>query len=55
MSVKKAVKKVVDTVKKAVAPKVVKTETVKTVTCSNCTGKGEQCSVCTPIFVDTFK
>lgn len=55
MSVKKAVKKVVDTVKKVATPKVVKTEVVEKTACSNCTGKGEQCSVCTPIFVDTFK
>lgn len=55
MSVKKAVKKVVEKVKEAVAPKVVKAEVVKTSSCTNCSSKGEQCSVCTPIFVDTFK
>lgn len=56
MSVKKAVKKVVDKVKGVVTPKVavVKTEQVKS-QCANCSSQGEQCSVCTPIFTDTFK
>lgn len=48
------VKKVVEAVKKAVTKRVVakKTEDTK---CTNCTGNGEQCSVCTVPFEDTFK
>ena len=57
MTVKKAVKKVVDKVKsvvtpKEVTPKVVKTET--TPKCHNCSSHGEQCYICTPVFEDTF-
>lgn len=58
MAVKKAVKKVVEkitakvTVEKPVVT-VTKSET-KENKCTNCTSKGEQCSICTPIFVDKF-
>lgn len=56
MSVKKAVKKVVEKVKETVKPKVVKAVvSTEKVVCTNCSSKGEQCSVCTPIFTDTFK
>lgn len=55
MTVKKVVRKVVDKVKSIVTPKVVvvKTEVQKTV-CSNCNDSGRHCSVCTPVFHDTF-
>lgn len=32
-----------------------KTEEVQTVVCDNCQDSGVQCSVCTPVFTDTFK
>lgn len=56
MSVKKAVKKVVDKVKGVITPKVTVVKTEKSETkCANCSSQGEQCSVCTPTFTDTFK
>lgn len=57
MTVKKAVKKVVDKVKSVVTPKEVTPKVVKTETkpkCHNCSSRGEQCCICTPIFEDTF-
>lgn len=60
MSVKKVVKKI----KEAFLPpkgtgrepklEVLKTNS-KEVVCSNCNRSGKDCSVCTPVFVDTFK
>lgn len=51
------VKKVVDKVKSVVTPKEVTPKVVKTETkpkCHNCSSRGEQCYICTPIFEDTF-
>ena len=55
MAVKKAVKKVVVKIKEAITPevKVVKSSAKKE-ECANCTSQGEQCSVCSPVFEDTF-
>lgn len=49
-------KKVIDKVKEAIKPKVVKvikTEEVKTI-CSNCNDSGLACSSCSVPFSDTF-
>lgn len=48
-------KRVVDKVKEVVKPKTVKVNKVEEVkiTCSNCDGS-TQCSVCSPVFRDTF-
>lgn len=50
--------KVINLIKEIMSKKVVvkKTEQkLETNTCKNCTLNGEHCSVCTPVFVDTFK
>ena len=56
MSVKKVVKKVVASVKKVISKPVVEIAKVevKENVCSNCENSGKQCSVCTPVFEDTF-
>lgn len=53
-----AVKKVVDAIKKVVAPKVVKVvkdEVEVSNVCPNCNDSGLQCAVCSKPFTDTFK
>ena len=56
MTIKKVVKKVVASVKKVISKPVVEVAKVevKLLGCYNCDNSGKQCSVCTPVFEDTF-